>query len=43
MNEERNRSKYLGRDHHARAFTMWVTGGGFKRGLNLRQDRRAGL
>ena len=33
MNEERNRSKYLGRDHHAHAFTMWVTGGGIKRGL----------
>jgi hypothetical protein len=32
MNEARNNSKFLGRDHHPRAFTMWVAGGGFKRG-----------
>ncbi len=33
MNEERNRSKFLGRDHHARAFTMWMAGGGIKPGI----------
>ncbi len=32
MNEARNNSKFLGRDHHPRAFTMWAAGGGFKRG-----------
>lgn len=32
MNEARNNSKFLGRDHHPRAFTVWVAGGGFKRG-----------
>jgi uncharacterized protein (DUF1501 family) len=35
MNEERNRSKFLGRDHHPRAFCVWVAGGGFKGGLSL--------
>ena len=35
MNEARNRSKLLGRDHHPRAFTMWVAGGGFKPGITL--------
>ena len=34
MNEERNGSKFLGRDHHPHAFTMWVTGGGFRPGLS---------
>ena len=33
MNEERNRSKFLGRDHHGRAFTMWLAGGGLKPGI----------
>lgn len=32
MNEERQGSKFLGRDHHARAFTMWLAGGGIKPG-----------
>lgn len=35
MNEARSGSKFLGRDHHARAFTMWVAGGGFKPGVVL--------
>jgi len=35
MNEARNRSKFLGRDHHPRAFTMWIAGGGFKPGLTF--------
>ncbi len=35
MNEARNNSKFLGRDHHPRAFSMWVAGGGFKRGVTV--------
>lgn len=35
MNEARNASKFLGRDHHPRAFTMWVAGGGFKPGITF--------
>jgi hypothetical protein len=35
MNEERNRSKFLGRDHHPRAFSMWLTGGGIKPGVTV--------
>jgi hypothetical protein len=33
MNEARDRSKYIGRDHHGRAFTMWLVGGGIKPGI----------
>jgi hypothetical protein len=33
MNEERNGSKFLGRDHHQHAFTVWMAGGGIKGGL----------
>ena len=33
MNEARNGSKFLGRDHHPRAFTMWMAGGGTKAGV----------
>ena len=32
MNEERNGSKWLGRDHHQHAFTVWMAGGGAKAG-----------
>jgi hypothetical protein len=32
MNEGRNRSKFLGRDHHPRAFSMWMAGGGIRPG-----------
>lgn len=35
MNEERNGSKFLGRDHHPHAFTIWMAGGGVKRGFTL--------
>ena len=35
MNEERNGSKWLGRDHHPHAFTMWLAGGGIKPGITL--------
>jgi uncharacterized protein (DUF1501 family) len=32
LNEERKGSAFLGRDHHPRAFTLWLTGGGVRRG-----------
>jgi hypothetical protein len=35
MNEERGGSKFLGRDHHPRAFSMWVAGGGIKPGVTI--------
>jgi Protein of unknown function (DUF1501) len=35
MNEARNGSLFLGRDHHPRAFTMWVAGGGVKPGVTI--------
>ncbi len=35
MNEERNGSRFLGRDHHPRAFTMWMAGGGIKPGVTV--------
>ena len=35
MNEERNGSKFLGRDHHPRASTMWLAGGGVRRGATV--------
>jgi hypothetical protein len=33
MNEERDGSKFLGRDHHPHANTIWLAGGGLKAGL----------
>ena len=33
MNEARSGSKFLGRDHHPKAFTMWMAGGGVKPGI----------
>lgn len=35
MNEKRNNSKFLGRDHHPRAFTMWLAGAGVRKGSTL--------
>jgi hypothetical protein len=35
MNEARGGSKFLGRDHHPRAFTMWMAGGGLKPGVTI--------
>jgi hypothetical protein len=35
MNEGRNNSKFLGRDHHPRAFSMWMAGGGVKGGTTV--------
>jgi hypothetical protein len=42
MNEARNQSKFLGRDHHPRAFSMWIAGGGFKPGTTLGQTDELG-
>ena len=35
MNEARSGSKFLGRDHHPKAFTMWMAGGGIKPGITV--------
>lgn len=35
MNEGRGNSPFPGRDHHPRAFTMWMAGGGIKKGLSV--------
>jgi Protein of unknown function (DUF1501) len=35
MNEARNGSKLLGRDHHPRAFSVWLAGGGIKPGVTI--------
>ena len=35
MNEARNGSTFLGRDHHPRAFTVWLAGGGVAPGLTI--------
>ena len=35
MNEGRDGSKYLGRDHHPHAFTVWMAGGGIKPGFHM--------
>lgn len=42
MNEARNGSTFLGRDHHARAFTMWFAGPGIKKGVTLGQTDELG-
>jgi len=33
MNEKRNGSKFLGRDHHPDCFTIWMAGGGLRHGI----------
>lgn len=33
MNEERDGSKHLGRDHHPHCFCLWMAGGGIKPGI----------
>ena len=35
MNEESSGSKFLGRDHNPKAFTIWMAGGGIKPGLTF--------
>ncbi|HXG49284.1 MAG TPA: DUF1501 domain-containing protein [Methylomirabilota bacterium] len=42
MNEERNGSKFLGRDHHPHAFSIWMAGGGIKPGLTYGETDELG-
>jgi uncharacterized protein (DUF1501 family) len=42
MNEARNGSKFLGRDHHPHCFTMFLAGGGMKPGLDFGQTDELG-
>jgi uncharacterized protein (DUF1501 family) len=35
MNEGRNRSRYIGRDHHPRAASLWLAGGGICPGVTV--------
>lgn len=35
MNEARNGSTFLGRDHHPNCFSIWMAGGGIKPGMTL--------
>ena len=35
MNEARGGSKFLGRDHHPHAYTMWMAGAGIKGGVTF--------
>ncbi len=42
VNEARAGSKLLGRDHHPRAFTYWLAGGGIKPGVTIGQTDELG-
>ena len=42
MNEERNGSKFLGRDHHPHAFSIWLAGGGIKPGITYGETDELG-
>ena len=42
MNEERNGSTFLGRDHHPHCFTMWMAGGGVRGGLSYGETDELG-
>ncbi len=42
LNEERNGSKFLGRDHHPHCFTIWLAGGGTRPGVNFGQTDEFG-
>jgi hypothetical protein len=42
VNEERNGSKFLGRDHHPHCFTIWMAGGGVQRGLSYGETDELG-
>jgi hypothetical protein len=35
MNEGRNRSRFIGRDHHPRATSIWLAGGGIRPGVSV--------
>jgi hypothetical protein len=42
MNEARGGSQFMGRDHHPRAFTMWMAGGGIKAGASIGETDELG-
>lgn len=42
MNEERNGSKFKGRDHHPHAYSVWLAGGGVKGGTSVGQTDELG-
>jgi hypothetical protein len=42
LNEERNGSKFLGRDHHPHCFTIWMAGGGVKAGSSFGETDELG-
>jgi hypothetical protein len=42
MNEARAGSRFLGRDHHPHAFTMWLAGGGVKPGITIGETDELG-
>ena len=42
LNEERNGSKFLGRDHHPHSFTMWMAGGGIGGGISCGETDELG-
>ena len=42
MNEKRNNSTFLGRDHHPRAFSIWMAGAGIKKGFSLGETDELG-
>lgn len=42
MNEERDGSKFPGRDHHPHAFTIWMAGGGLKPGVTFGETDELG-
>src|SRR5665213_3727933 len=42
MNEARGGSKFLGRDHHPHAFSVWMAGGGIKGGTSYGQTDELG-
>ena len=43
MNEERNGSKFLGRDHHPHCFSMWMAGGGIRGGISYGETDELGF
>jgi len=42
MNEKRNGSNLMGRDHHPRAFSVWLAGAGIKKGITIGQTDEFG-
>jgi arylsulfatase A-like enzyme len=42
VNEARGGSRLLGRDHHPRAYAMWLAGGGVKAGVTVGQTDELG-